>query len=83
MTPDSYSIWEYCVWMWYYNVWQGLDWKNAACIRMTPRQYQKKQTALDDYILPLAPNGMPWSGQLPPLFVKAARQDVELYFRVQ
>ena len=83
MTPDSCSIWEYCVWMWYYNVWQGLDWKNAACIRMTPRQYQKKQTALDDYILPLAPNGMPWSGQLPPLFVKAARQDVELYFRVQ
>ena len=35
------------------------------------------------YILPQAPCGMPWSGVLPEMFVKANRWNKELYFEVR
>jgi len=79
VSPDV-EVWEYCVWMWYYNVWRGLDWKNAAVLKMTPAEHALKLRAMDAYIKPLAPCGKPWSGVLPPLFVKANQWDKELYF---
>jgi len=82
IVPDSTDVWEYCVWMWYYNVWRGLDWRNAAVLRMTPKEHGLKLRAMDAYIKPLAPCGRPWSGVLPPLFIKANRWDKELYFKV-
>jgi len=80
VSPDV-EMWEYCVWMWYYNVWRGLDWKNAAVLKMTPTEHALKLRAMDAYIKPLAPCGKPWSGVLPPLFVKANRGNTELYFK--
>jgi LmbE family N-acetylglucosaminyl deacetylase len=76
-------LYEYCVWMWYYNVWRHLDWNNAFRLKMTEEEYTKKMRAMDAYILPLAPCGHPWSGVLPRLFVKAHRSHSELYFRVR
>jgi len=80
IVPQDVEVWEYCVWMWFYNVWRGLDWNNAAVLRMTPAEHALKLRAMDAYIRPLAPCGKPWSGVLPPLFVKANQWDKELYF---
>lgn len=77
------TVWEYCVWMWYYNVWRGLDWKNAAVLSMTPSEHELKMKAMDAYIRPLAPCGNPWSGVLPKVFVDANRWNKELYFKAR
>lgn len=83
--PDSQKIapqlFEYCVWMWYYNVWK-LDWKNAFKFRMSKSEHEAKLRAVDAYIKPLAPNGKPWSGALPKPFIKANTYNLELYFKI-
>ncbi len=79
MTGKDVSIYEYCVWMWYYNVWR-LDYRNARVLRMSRVHHQRKLQAVDGYVTPLAPCGKPWSGVLPELFLKAARWSRELYF---
>lgn len=80
--PANAEIWEYCVWMWYYNVW-GLDWKNACVLKMSKGEHGSKLAAMDAYIEPLAPCGRPWSGLLPKVFVKANRWNRELYFKTR
>ena len=75
------SIYEYCVWMWYYNVWH-LDFKQACVLRMSRAQHQRKLQAMDEYVTPQAPCGKPWSGVLPKPFLKAAKWSKELYFLV-
>ena len=76
--PELYS---YCVWMWYYNVWD-LRMKDAFLLRLTGKQHQLKQKAIEQYVTPLAPCGKPWSGVLPKPFLKATKWDKELYFKV-
>ena len=78
---NSIDIYEYCVWMWYYNVWK-LDNKNARILKMSPMQHLRKLQALEQYVTPLAPCGKPWSGMLPQPFLKAAQWSKELFFRV-
>lgn len=78
VTPQ---IFEYCVWMWYYNVW-NLDWKNAYKFRMSKSEHEVKLRAVNAYIKPLAPNGKPWSGILPKPFIKANTCNTELYFKI-
>lgn len=82
MKDTNVSIYEYCVWMWYYNVW-NLDYKNACILKMSPTMHQRKLQAIEQYVTPLAPCGKPWSGVLPKPFLKAARWNRELYFRVK
>lgn len=79
---NSPSVYEYCVWMWYYNVW-NLDWRNAFQLRMTDSEYAAKLKAVDAYIKPLAPCGQPWSGVLPKHFIKANTARRELYFKLR
>lgn len=74
-------VYEYCVWMWYYNVWR-LDWRNALTLKMTREEHSRKLAAEDIYVKSLAPCGKPWSGVLPPLFLEACRWNRELYFKV-
>lgn len=81
LAPKRSTIWEYCVWMWYYNVW-NLDWKNAYVLRMTEKEHSAKLRAVDAYVKPLAPCGVPWSGVLPKPFLKANRSKTELYFKL-
>lgn len=81
MVSADTQIYEYCVWMWYYNVWRGLNWKNAFRQTMTPEEYRLKLAAIDAYIKPLAPCGKPWSGVLPQIFIKANNSNSELYFK--
>lgn len=76
------SVYEYCVWMWYYNVWR-LDYCNARLLRMSRAQHQRKLEAIDEYVTPLAPCAKPWSGVLPEPFLKAAKWKKELYFLVR
>lgn len=76
------QLYEYCVWFWYYNVW-NIDWKNACLVKMSKKEHQCKLKAMDAYIAPLAPCGKPWSGVLPKVFVKANQWNKELYFRVK
>lgn len=75
------QLYEYCVWFWYYNVW-NIDWENAYCIKMTPEQHKIKLKAMQAYITPTAPCGKPWSGVLPEVFIKANQWNKELYFKV-
>lgn len=79
--PAHTEFYEYCVWMWYYNVWR-LDWKNARVLRMSPKEHKKKIQAIDDYSRPKAPCGKPWSGVLPQLLIDACSYDKELFFKV-
>lgn len=74
------QLYEYCVWFWYYNVW-NIDWKNACVVKMNREEHQRKLKAMDAYITPLAPCGKPWSGVLPKVFVKANQWNKELYFK--
>lgn len=80
LAPADTNVYEYCVWMWYYNVW-NLNWKNASVLKMTPAEHTLKLRAMDAYIKPLAPCGRPWSGVLPSIFIKANRKNKELYFK--
>lgn len=81
--PKTTGVYEYCVWMWYYNVWCGLDWKNAYKLALKPEEHSKKLKALDTYVKPMAPCGKPWSGALPKVFLDAHKGNVELYFKVR
>lgn len=76
------SLYEYCVWFWFYNVW-SIDRKNAFVLKMTKEEHFCKNEAIDAYIQPKAPCGKPWSGMLPSVFVWANRWRKELYFRVK
>ena len=79
---SSIQLYEYCVWFWYYNVW-NIDWKNAFVLKMNEKEYQLKLKAIDVYVKPLAPCGKPWSGVLPKIFVKANQWNCELYFKIK
>ena len=82
LNKQQVSIYEYCVWMWYYNVWK-LDYRNARILKMSRKQHLRKLQAIEQYTTPLAPCGKPWSGVLPKPFMKAARWNKELYFKVK
>lgn len=81
--PEGAEVWEYCVWMWYYNVWRGLDWKNTAILRMSHKEHKLKLKAIDAYTRPLAPCGHPWSGVLPDIFLQANSKNRELFFKIK
>ena len=77
--PELYS---YCVWMWYYNVWD-LRMKDTFLLRLSEKQHRIKQKAIEQYVTPTAPCGKPWSGVLPKPFLKATKLNKELYFLVR
>lgn len=79
---NTTAIYEYCVWFWYYNVW-NIDWENARTVTMTNEQHKKKLQAMDAYTKPLAPCGKPWSGVLPEVLIEANQWHKELYFKVK
>ena len=82
MAGKDAAIYEYCVWMWYYNVWH-LDRKHAHVLRISRVQHQRKLRAMEQYVTPQAPCGKPWSGVLPKPFLKAAEWNKELFFLVR
>ena len=73
------TIYEYCVWLWYYNVWR-LDWNNARVLSMSEEEHKMKCLCVDGYVTPLAPCGKPWSGVLPRVLLDALRWRKELFF---
>lgn len=75
-------LYEYCVWFWYYNSWK-INWGNTYLLRMNQSEHQIKNRAIDNYILPIAPCGKPWSGVLPKVLVKANQWKNELYFKIK
>jgi len=79
LAPANTNIWEYCVWMWYYNVW-NLDWHNARKLHLSPAEHKAKLHAVHAYVTPEAPCGAPWSGVLPAPFLRANTTRTELYF---
>lgn len=82
MKNEKVSIFEYCVWMWYYNVWNFVG-RNAYTLKIPHAMHQRKLQAIEQYTIPLAPCGKPWSGVLPQPFLKAAQWNRELYFKVK
>lgn len=83
LAPANCHIYEYCVWMWFYNVWRHLDWHQAHTLTLSPTEHRTKLKAIEAYIAPTAPCGTPWSGRLPRLFIKAHLHSTELYFKVK
>lgn len=82
LAGKSTAVYEYCVWMWYYYQ-RHLDWANASALRLTDGEYVQKLAAIHEYTSALAPCGKPWVGSLPPLFLKANSQNLELFFRMK
>lgn len=82
LAPKQTKVYEYCVWMWYYFQ-RSLDWANAASLRMTPEEHNRKLAAIHAYTSVCAPCGKPWVGILPRLFVKANSSDSELFFKIR
>lgn len=80
-SQSSITLMEYCVWVWYYNVWRGINWKEARCLHLSDTEYRQKLTAIEEYVKPTAPNGHPWSGNLPDVFIAANSAREELYFK--
>ena len=74
------TVWEYSVWMWYYNYWK-LDWLMGARATLTAEELEAKGRAVAAYVEPKAVNGRPWSGDLPAGFLRANLKDMELYFK--
>lgn len=79
LVSSKVEVYEYCVWMWYYNIW-NLDWRNACKLKMSREEHKAKKRAAHEYVGPTAPCGKPWSGVLPELFLKATIAKSELYF---
>lgn len=79
---NKIRLYEYCVWFWYYNA-RHIDMKHARLLKMNERQHQTKLKAIDTYIASKAPCGKPWSGVLPPVFLKANSWSKELYFEIK
>lgn len=82
MAPESCSVYEYCVWWWFYRQ-SNPDWKKAYSLKMTPAEHKAKLNAIQIYSNASAPCGKPWIGVLPNLFVKANSDKVELFFKVR
>lgn len=76
------ELYEYCVWFWFYNVW-NIDWKNARILEMSPQEHKNKNWAINIYIRTNAPCGKPFSGVLPNILIWANRWQKELYFKVK
>lgn len=81
INDKNIELYAYCVWFWYYNVWD-IDWKNAFIFSMSKKQLKLKNHAIDTYIYAKAPCGKPYSGVLPKVFVWANRWNKELYFKL-
>lgn len=79
---ECVSLYEYCVWFWYYNTWD-INWKQARVLKLNAQQHESKLKSINSYITPLAPCGKPWSGVLPRVFIKANSWNKELYFKIQ
>lgn len=78
---ENAALYEYCVWMWYYNIWR-LDWKNAYTLSMNDAEYQAKHNAMKVYLETLAPCCKPYSGVLPKVLIEAHLWKRELYFKI-
>lgn len=81
LAAQNTTVWEYCVWMWYYRQ-KSLDWTSARSLRLDKEEHSRKLAAIREYTGPCAPCGNPWSGVLPPLFVKANSTNTELFFKI-
>lgn len=80
------SNYKYCVWLWYsmpYDRIGKLDWKNASLLTMNSEEHRRKLHAIDAYVQVDPAFGHSFSGDLPPLFVKANRWKKELFFKKQ
>lgn len=73
------QVYEYCVWMWYYNVWHLFSQKPYV-LKMSKEEHSAKLRAIAAYTEPKAPCGKPWSGVLPRSFIRANSSNTEVYF---
>ena len=77
--PAGAQVIQYCVWVWYYQVWK-MGWCHAHLLSLSPEEHRAKQQAVDEYVTTVAPCGKPWSGVLPPLLINACTWNKELFF---
>lgn len=82
IAPQNASVYEYCVWFWYYNSW-NIAWRNAFVVGLSKEEHEAKLRAIDAYTSTTAPCGKPWSGVLPPVFLKANKTKTEVFFKLK
>jgi len=84
---NNMEVYEYCVWSWYYVMWAGnfglakLSWDKANVIKLNKEERTIKESALKEYLTPIADCGKPYSGVLPSQLIKSGNSDIELYFK--
>lgn len=82
VTDPAVSIYEYCVWAWYFDSWGLLGRKGRLCT-LSKEQHDCKNRMIGSYMTPVAPCGKPWSGVLPQAMVHANRWSKELFFKIR
>jgi LmbE family N-acetylglucosaminyl deacetylase len=79
------KLFHYCVWFWFSMPFLKAlkcNWKKAMTLPID-EVYDQKQAAMNEYIVPCAPCGKPWSGVLPREFLWAHKWRYELCFEVE
>jgi len=80
---ESIKIFEYCVWFWYTTPFErivDIKWKNARFSILEKDIMEKKHKAIDIYMKEKDQNGIPYSGDLPPVLLKSCNWKKEFYF---
>lgn len=79
------SLYYYWVWAWFHlKPWQFLkiDFRNYLKIDIS-KELDQKKALVDIYIKPTSETGIPWSGALPSILVKANTQNFELIEKIE
>lgn len=80
-TGRCIRVYGYWVWKWHYN----LNPQVTKCqhIKVNNAELRKKEDANKAYFSSVAPCGHPWSGRLPYVLHELARNDIEVFERLQ
>lgn len=79
------ELWNYCVWAWFCHPYRlvGKILRGASVLKLNQALLSKKRAAIREYVTPMGPCGIPWSGTLDEPFLRIHRWNREVYYRPQ
>lgn len=78
------DLYGFFVWMWYLlPIKKMISLSKVETFKMNIEKYkQSKKFLIQEYLRDIAPNGKPWSGELPPAFLKAFNFSYEFFRKI-
>lgn len=80
------NLFEYCVWLWFTTPFQkafNISWKNARLLKIDKKEQQLKKEAIAIYMDAKNPQGIPYSGDLPPIMIRSCSLRMEYFFEIK